>query len=175
MAVDGRTCNKCGDPKPAAAFESNGRMPDGSVRLRSICKACGSRRKLERPEARRCTVCKRKKPATDFAGRESRCRLCTNQKGYNYKRGAGRAAHNTRMAQYVRDGWKNPEFRKKQEARLAVKIAVAMGTLKRPTRCPRCNRKCRVQGHHHKGYDKRHWLDVQWLCASCHYRVEHPT
>lgn len=25
-----------------------------------------------------------------------------------------------------------------------------------------------LQAHHHKGYDKKHWLDVVWLCPKHH-------
>lgn len=173
--MDGRSCNKCSKIKPASAFELNGKMPDGSPRLRSICKSCGSRRTLERPEARRCTICRRKKPASDFTGRESRCKPCMNERSYVYKRGPGRARHNARMAQYVQNKWKDPDYQKKHYARQAVIAAVRVGALTRPARCPTCNRKCKVHGHHHKGYDKDHYLDVQWLCPSCHYKQEHST
>lgn len=34
------------------------------------------------------------------------------------------------------------------------------------------NGRNRVEAHHHKGYDEDHWLDVVWLCRSCHVLAE---
>lgn len=169
-----RVCNKCQKRKRAALFEKNGRYPDGSVRLRSICKPCGGRNKLVRTDDRTCTACKKFKAADAFQGRQSACRSCMNERGYKYKRGPGRKAHNLRMAEYNRHRWNNdPEFRKRHLARCAVTQAVRRGALERPKRCPRCGRKTVIHGHHHKGYDKKHELDVVWLCARCHRKEDY--
>lgn len=59
-----------------------------------------------------------------------------------------------------------PERIKAQEA---VKRALKSGKLIRPDRCsnPKCNCLCKPDGHHWN-YLKEHWLDVEWLCRSCH-------
>jgi hypothetical protein len=53
-------------------------------------------------------------------------------------------------------------------ARAAVMWAIRCGTLTRPTRCEKCRSKCRPHAHHHIGYERKHWLSVQWLCPPCH-------
>jgi len=86
--------------------------------------------------------------------------------------------------EYAREYWlKNRErlLKKKKEhrhnhleqyqAQDAVKSAVASGKLKRPDRCGKCGRKSRIEAHHYKGYDRKYWLNVRWLCRSCH-RIE---
>lgn len=56
-------------------------------------------------------------------------------------------------------------------ARSAVAHAIAAGRLvRRP--CVVCGAS-RAQAHHAHGYDRAHWLDVEWLCAIDH-RARHP-
>ena len=66
---------------------------------------------------------------------------------------------------------RNPE---RQRARRQVYYAVLRGELDRPEKCPTCDKKGRIQAHHHD-YSKP--LDVQWACQSCHadiHRLENP-
>jgi hypothetical protein len=50
----------------------------------------------------------------------------------------------------------------------AVQRALANGTLTRPAVCSTCGTPCRPHGHHHRGYEHAHRLDVVWLCVRCH-------
>lgn len=61
--------------------------------------------------------------------------------------------------------WHFPAMAK---ARVYVHRAVKCGLLVRPDRCADCGTVGRVEGHHFLGYAKEHWLDVRWLCRSCH-------
>lgn len=54
------------------------------------------------------------------------------------------------------------------KARTAVNNAVRDGRLIRPEVCSSCDKKRRIQAHHHKGYEDKHALDVEWLCQKCH-------
>lgn len=31
-----------------------------------------------------------------------------------------------------------------------------------------------LQAHHHRGYSPEHWLDVEWLCPTCHGKADNP-
>lgn len=53
----------------------------------------------------------------------------------------------------------------KVRARQAVVDAVRRGKITKPKRCPICNRKAVLHGHH-RDYTKR--LDVEWSCSICH-------
>lgn len=55
-------------------------------------------------------------------------------------------------------------------ARSALREAVRKGTVKKEP-CF-CGEKI-VQGHHHNGYGKNSWLDVQWLCREHHRQAHH--
>lgn len=67
-----------------------------------------------------------------------------------------------------------PTQRKVQKAAgAAVQQAVRRGHLQRPRCCSRCNRAGKIEAHHHKGYLRRDWLLVIWLCVKCHRRVEY--
>lgn len=174
---NGRVCMKCGLFKEASAFDKNGKRADGSVRLRSICKDCGSRRKLvETKTEKRCNDCGRVKPISEFnsGGRRSYCRECGVVRSDAYKKGKGRQRHIDRMCRYQKEKYaSDPEYRQKRRARSAVRRAVLKGELEKPDRCPRCGREVRLQAHHLNGYDKEHQLDVEWMCGKCHYAEEH--
>lgn len=62
------------------------------------------------------------------------------------------------------------EGRQKDIARKIVFNEIRSGRLKRPTNCPRCRIKCKVQAHH-SDYSKP--LAIQWLCALCHGAEHH--
>lgn len=53
-------------------------------------------------------------------------------------------------------------------ARAMVGHAVREGSLVRPDTCGGCRAEARVEAHHPRGYDRDHWLDVDWLCKRCH-------
>jgi hypothetical protein len=61
------------------------------------------------------------------------------------------------------------EYPERIKANDAVKRAIKTGKLIRPNRCsnPDCNKPCKPDGHHWS-YEEEHWLDVEWLCKSCH-------
>lgn len=171
--MEKRACTRCGVVKGSHEFEANGKKPDGSVRLRSICKSCGSGRRAVNPEGRVCTICGEYKEAHEYHRRGRICGSCQNEQSYEYKRGPGRAVHNKRMVEYQRRKYRDdPQHREKVKARSAVNYAVHTGHLRKPTTCPRCGRSVVVHGHHHNGYDPEHWLDVVWLCAKCHREEE---
>lgn len=66
---------------------------------------------------------------------------------------------------------KNPEYLWRRAARRAVIAAIKTCKLaKRP--CEACGTDKKVDGHHHKGYEFKYWLDVQWLCRK-HHREAH--
>jgi hypothetical protein len=77
---------------------------------------------------------------------------------------------------------KNPSqkwsAKERRKAQAAVNAAVKDGRLTRPEFCDECGawpdimpngfQSWVMNGHHHKGYDPEHWLDVVWLCPACH-------
>lgn len=59
----------------------------------------------------------------------------------------------------------------RQRARHALGNAVYYGWVKKPAKCQRCKKKTRpldLHGHHYKGYSKKYWRTVKWLCRICH-------
>jgi hypothetical protein len=55
----------------------------------------------------------------------------------------------------------------KQQARMAVDYAVRTNNLIRPDFCNECGVPCKPEAHH-KSYEKDQWLNVIWMCRSCH-------
>lgn len=63
----------------------------------------------------------------------------------------------------------NPE---KQPARIAVSRAIKSGKITRPDNCSICGILCKPQAHHKNGYSKNHYLDIDWVCRSCHEKID---
>lgn len=59
----------------------------------------------------------------------------------------------------------NPE---RVKARAAVAIALAKGTMIRPSHCAACGHKRKLHAHHWAGYEREFWLAIIWVCPSCH-------
>jgi len=55
----------------------------------------------------------------------------------------------------------------KRKAQSAASNAVRGGKLQKKTLCEHCLLEKKLQKHHWS-YDEQHWLDVIWLCTSCH-------
>ena len=55
-----------------------------------------------------------------------------------------------------------------QQARQAVYDALVTGQLRQFTTCQRCRQVKHTLAHHYKGYAPENWLEVQWLCPTCH-------
>lgn len=120
---------------------------------------------------KKCNKCLITKEDTEFyldyrvsSGRESICKECRNKYFTRY-------ANNNRERKRLwfkkgKDKQKllHPE---KIEAREALGIAVKKGLIKRAN----CFCGNKGQAHHHKGYGKRYWLDVIWLCSKHHKQV----
>lgn len=62
------------------------------------------------------------------------------------------------------------KHREKWIARARLRYAVKLGIVQKPTTCEKCN-DSKIQGHHHKGYDKENELKVQWLCVKHHSEI----
>src|SRR3990172_1637449 len=57
----------------------------------------------------------------------------------------------------------------KSSAAYSVLVAIRSGLLFRPKTCENCfSAHEYIHAHHHLGYEKRHHLDVKWLCPPCH-------
>jgi len=55
----------------------------------------------------------------------------------------------------------------KMRAYQTVRRALVNGQLKKRKECQRCGGKRGLVGHHWS-YEKKDWLDVEWLCGKCH-------
>ena len=53
----------------------------------------------------------------------------------------------------------------------AVFKAVRSGALVRPDHCSVCGVGGKIHAHHGNGYEPDHYLDVVWLCVTCHSKA----
>lgn len=54
---------------------------------------------------------------------------------------------------------------------MAVRRAVKRGEIEKVEKCIRCGQGP-TEAHHYRGYARKFWLYVLWLCRSCH-RLDH--
>lgn len=156
----GKVCRMCLTEKDRAAYASDVTRQDA---LHPYCQECRHKQKRS-PEA----LAKRRKLrkwTKDYAVKYH----------YDYTRRPEVMARNA-----ARNRTYSLRFPEKAKAHSAVTRAMITGDIVRPRMCEGCFTACKPEAHHHKGYDKEHWLDVLWLCRSCHkkqhlkYPNEHP-
>jgi hypothetical protein len=90
-----------------------------------------------------------------------------HRRKYRQKNRAKHAAYNLRWYHVNRKS-----AIRRRNARWAVSVCLMIGFIKKPKKCEICRKEKSLQGHHHKGYAKKNWLNVQWICQSCHNFIE---
>jgi len=64
------------------------------------------------------------------------------------------------------------EGRLKAGAQKYLNNAIRDGRFERKYECEDCGTTERkIEGHHHMGYERENWLNVQWLCVNCHKKA----
>ena len=58
----------------------------------------------------------------------------------------------------------------KIKAKNALNQAIRSGKIERGTECSECGTKKHIVGHHWS-YEEANWLDVLWVCQSCHRKI----
>lgn len=152
-----KKCFKCGIEKELTEFYKHPRMADGTV---NKCKECNKKDVIENRLDKKdyYDVYDRNRPnASERVVRQSKVRSLKFQTDLEYRE---------ERLQWQRD------FRKRDPnrygARQAITYGVKVGKINKPTSCEHCGTSEKnIQGHHWS-YLPEHWLDVIWLCTSCH-------
>lgn len=90
----------------------------------------------------------------------------------------------TKRKEWAKNNWGKvlsyaKQIREKYPDRIAARTkvgnAIKYGKIPNPKslKCINCGNKA-SEYHHHRGYDKEHWLDVVPVCNTCHNIIEHP-
>jgi len=87
----------------------------------------------------------------------------------NRKRRISRSKINGKYAEY--SAHYRRECLEKSKASQAAHRAIKSGKIARPNNCEKCKKKCKPDAHH-ESYKKEDWLNVIFLCRSCH-RLRH--
>ena len=137
-----KTCTKCKLEKEVSGFYKDRSKGDG---LTNRCKACDSSNSAAYYQKNKQRVKERNRAYSKTPnGKKSRCRS------------------NIKMREIHSEKW---------DARRSVRNAKKRGELVLEP-CEACGTEKDIQAHHHKGYAKEHWLDVQWLCRPCHIKAD---
>lgn len=125
------------------------------MKVLTCSRACGYEKIKSKPKAvlpRKCVICKK-----EF----------TIPKAWVAKKRGNEGVYCSRECRYkVRMRWTANE---KQNARTLIRSLIHRGILEVKL-CETCNKS--AQAHHYKGYDRKNWLDIKWLCPN-HHLQEH--
>lgn len=156
-----RRCAKCGETKPFSDFHLHRKTRSGFA---SRCKSCVNAGAVAYRAANRDDVIRRKR---EYRQAHPERIAEQNSKRYqaNRDREIARRIRETKKARLV-----DPErVRLQGLIRVTVYQAIKRGKLIKPATCSACCRAGNITAAHHS-YAREHWLDVTWLCRSCHSR-----
>lgn len=131
---------------------------------------------------KKCSVCKKTKPITDFYkhsghpdGYRYECKDCSSvESRSSYKNRskekilAKRERNKEQAAEYTKKIRKM--FPEKSRSYNVLAYAIKTGKIIRPDCCSTCGIDCKPVGHH-DDYSKP--LEVVWLCSNCHNQLHH--
>lgn len=115
---------------------------------------------------KRCYGCKQNIPVENFYENSTRCIDCTKKHMHDYI-----IKNKKKIRKYYRDQYK--EDPNKTYARQAVKFALKQGKIIKGE-CQVKDKNCRgrIEAHHYLGYEKEHWLDIEWYCSYHHRHID---
>ena len=120
---------------------------------------------------KQCRSCGETKPLSEFYkhskmsdGRLNHCKVCVKDRVNQHRQDN---LEKVRAYDRARLQPKRSKYPIQYKANGAVNRALKDGDLIRPSSCSCCGKICVPDGHHWS-YDEKHWLDVIWLCRSCH-------
>jgi len=120
-----------------------------------VCKNCGKIFLAKKKDAMYCS-----QNCQDISFR------IRNKDRLKEKNCAYRENNREKIREYQRQNRKeNPN---KYRARSKVNSVIRSKKIIKPTQCQLCGNSTSLTAHHYLGYEKEHWLDIQWLCISCH-------
>ena len=152
-----KMCFKCGAEKPLSEFYKHNKMADGHL---NKCKECT---KIDVQENR--------EDKKDYYMEYDRNRLNQEERNLkNIERVKEKYHSNLEYKEKIlqtKQAWINRN-QDKRKAQYAVSNAKRDGKLFAPDYCEHCGTSEKKIQAHHWSYLPEHWLDVIWLCTSCH-------
>lgn len=160
-----KICTRCCVEKPFSEFYKRPTRPSG---YRSHCKKCCVEKSVAWREKNNVYVNKYQQDYRKKNGEAVREKARKYYAENKYRK--AKLRDNEKQREYYRKQAKLAKKRhpEKNRAREAVAAAVRSGSLFRPASCSCCGENCKPEAHHNNGYEKDNWLDVVWLCTSCH-------
>lgn len=140
-----KKCPRCKRTKPRSEFHKDKRAKDGFLYQ---CKDCNKKHALNHYHA----------------NKDERMAVIAAWQGANLEKVAEIKRKSKRLS-YKKDP-------RKDKARAAAAYAERYGVLIRPSVCEGCGADEFLERHHYLGYEKEHWLDVEYLCKRCHKKAE---
>lgn len=170
-----KVCTKCQVIKPLDGFYNRKDAGDGKTGWCKECIKAKQRAYTKTPQGRE-TKRRNQKSPKGKAGQKRRYQKYSqtdNGKQHNNEK-VRRYQATERGAEVARQVHRRGYKRKPERWKAVAAVNYAVKTGKLPKQdtlpCVHCNRTAQ-QYHHHKGYEREHWLDVVPVCRKCHTAV----
>lgn len=157
MITSIKTCFKCGAEKPLTEFYKHSQMADGHV---NKCKTCNKKDVNDNRELKSEYYLEYDRNRFNAAERSVKSQI-RNKARYHADEDFKESIKSSKEKWLV----SNPLKRK---AQIAAGNALRDGKLVRKFHCEHCNTSEKKLQKHHWSYEEEHWLDIIWLCTSCH-------
>ena len=164
-----KRCSKCHRLLPIDDFYKDRKNKDGRM---GLCKNCHNKRLVRQrqtnPESRE----SQRKGSQKYRDKNL-SKVREKDRSYYHERGGKEKADEWRSKNWDKVSASLKKSRAKNvlkdKARAAVRKAIRRGDIAKPRKCKKCRKVTRdLEAHHHRGYTKPHWLDIEWLCEDCH-------
>lgn len=152
-----KRCFKCGVEKPLSEFYKHPAMSDGHV---NKCKDCNKK-----------DVHRNREERADYYREYDRNRKNADERNRkNNEREKQRCLEDSQYRLKTLERKKEwcEKNQHKRQAHYTVGNALRDGKIEKPSCCEHCGTSAKSIEAHHWSYLPEHWLDVIWLCTTCH-------
>lgn len=162
---DTKVCTRCHIEKPLCDFHKSKNEKDGR---QFRCKQC-TKEYNARPE-----IAERRHRVQKIYNSTIRGKIIAREgwRRYESTEAAKEKRRQRRKGEKHKAGCRQYDLvnHEKRRAHRAVKEAINKGLMPRArnNKCASCGLRQASHYHHHRGYDREHWLDVVPLCNRCH-------
>lgn len=165
-----KRCSKCGIEKPLNEYYKNNSSSDTYRHECKTCKKQCSKRYYQSHDKE--IKQKKKRYALIHASEKKQYMKLYRQSHIDEIILANKEYYQSHKREYKH---RKRRFIVKYRARKMLSQAVYRGQIVKPSQCEACMLlfpKNKLQGHHWKGYAKKFWYEVMWVCSQCHAELE---
>jgi len=164
--MDTKVCTKCNNDHPLECYSKSRKTQDG---LSYWCKSCHNQYRINYNKKNpnyKIEYGKINKKRLDKQRHERYVKIKDIENSQSAEwRDKNKKRNLELKKRWYKKNKNNEEVKSKNKTRRKTNYAIQSGRMIRPPICSKCKKKCKPDAHH-KDYND--YLDILWLCSSCH-------